>query len=88
MSQDCSGEGEGAILEVANAIEKGKPLYKIKNLWIKKIIKLITLLNREDDTVEGIISKLSEGEVNADSLKQKESFIEELLRTIPSEKTS
>jgi hypothetical protein len=60
----------------------------IKVDWIKKIIKLITLLNREDDNVEGIISKLSEGEVNADSLKQKESFIEELLRTIPSEKTS
>jgi len=35
----CIGEGEGAILDVANAIEKNKSLYKIKNLWLKKIIK-------------------------------------------------
>jgi radical SAM superfamily enzyme YgiQ (UPF0313 family) len=32
----CIGEGEGAILDLANAIEKGKKIDKIKNLWIKK----------------------------------------------------
>jgi anaerobic magnesium-protoporphyrin IX monomethyl ester cyclase len=32
----CVGEGEDAILEIANAIEKNKPFDKIKNLWIKK----------------------------------------------------
>jgi hypothetical protein len=54
--------------------------------WIKKIIKLLTLLNREDDTVQNIISDLSGGEVNADSLKTKSDLIEDLLRTIPAEK--
>lgn len=54
--------------------------------WTKKVIKLLTLLNREDDTVESIISDLSNGEVNADSLKTKSNLIEDLLRTIPAEK--
>lgn len=31
----CIGEGEKAILDLANAIEKKKPINKIKNLWIK-----------------------------------------------------
>ncbi|HTY44335.1 MAG TPA: radical SAM protein [Patescibacteria group bacterium] len=40
----CIGEGEGAITELADAIEKGKSFDKVKNLWIKnpetgKIIK-------------------------------------------------
>lgn len=60
----------------------------IKVDWIKKIIKLITLLNKEDSNVEQIVSKLIEGSVNADTLEQKERLIEELLRTIPSEKIS
>jgi len=32
----CVGEAEGAILDVANALEKHKSLDKIKNIWIKK----------------------------------------------------
>lgn len=32
----CVGEGEDAILDLANAIEKKKSFSKIKNLWIKK----------------------------------------------------
>lgn len=37
----CVGEGEGAILDLAKAIEKNKPINKIKNLWIKKQGKVI-----------------------------------------------
>ncbi len=37
----CVGEGEGAILDLANAIEKNKKIDKIKNLWIKKEDKII-----------------------------------------------
>ncbi len=32
----CVGEAEGAILDLAQAIEKNKSINKIKNLWIKK----------------------------------------------------
>lgn len=40
----CVGEGEGAILNLVNTLEKNKSINKIKNLWIKnkktdKIIK-------------------------------------------------
>lgn len=38
----CVGEGEGAVLDLTKAIEKNKPIKKIKNLWINdngKIIK-------------------------------------------------
>lgn len=31
----CIGEGEKAILELANALEKDKDIKKIKNIWIK-----------------------------------------------------
>lgn len=58
----------------------------IKVDWIKKIIKLLTLLNREDETVDKILSDLSSGEVNANSLKEKQNLIEELIRSIPIEK--
>ncbi len=37
----CVGEGEGAVLDLAKAIEKNKPIDKIKNLWIKKDSKII-----------------------------------------------
>jgi len=37
----CVGEGEEAIVEVANAIENKKPLDNIKNIWIKKDGKII-----------------------------------------------
>ncbi len=37
----CVGEGEEAILDLVDAIEKNKPLDKIKNLWIKKDNKII-----------------------------------------------
>lgn len=32
----CRGEGDDAIVELANAIEQGKDYTKIKNLWVKK----------------------------------------------------
>lgn len=60
----------------------------IKVDWVKKIIKLLTLLNREDDNVENIVSRLTDGEVNADTLKAKEGLIDELIRTIPTDKIS
>jgi hypothetical protein len=56
--------------------------------WIKKIIKLLTLLNRQDANVDRILSDLSDGEVNADTLKKKESLIDELISSIPIEKNS
>jgi len=37
----CVGEGEGAILDLANALEKNKPINKIKNLWVKDKNKII-----------------------------------------------
>jgi radical SAM superfamily enzyme YgiQ (UPF0313 family) len=37
----CIGEGEETITEIAKAIQNGKPLDKIKNLWIKKDGKII-----------------------------------------------
>ena len=37
----CVGEGEGAILDLVNALEKNKPIDKIKNLWIRKSDKII-----------------------------------------------
>jgi len=37
----CIGEGEGAIIDLVNAIEKEKSFEKIKNLWIKKGDKVI-----------------------------------------------
>ena len=39
----CVGEGEGAIIELAVAIEKNKSINKIKNLWVrdKKTNKII-----------------------------------------------
>ncbi len=37
----CVGEGEGTIIDLAKAIEKGKSFEKIKNLWIKKEEKII-----------------------------------------------
>ena len=37
----CVGEGEEAILDLAKAIEKNKPIDNIKNLWIKKDNKII-----------------------------------------------
>lgn len=35
------GEGEGAILDILNALEKGKPLGNIKNVWLKNGKKTI-----------------------------------------------
>ncbi|MDD5192586.1 MAG: radical SAM protein [Candidatus Nanoarchaeia archaeon] len=37
----CVGEGEGAILDLVNAMEKKKRIDKIKNLWIKQGEKII-----------------------------------------------
>ena len=32
----CRGEGEGALVDLANALEEGKDPSNIKNLWVKK----------------------------------------------------
>ena len=37
----CVGEGEGAVLDLAKAIENKKPYKKIKNLWVKEKEKII-----------------------------------------------
>jgi anaerobic magnesium-protoporphyrin IX monomethyl ester cyclase len=37
----CVGEGEGAVVDLANALDKGKIFDKIKNLWIKKNEKIL-----------------------------------------------
>ena len=37
----CVGEGEDAVLELANTIAQKKPIDKIKNLWLRKENKII-----------------------------------------------
>ncbi|MBS3088794.1 B12-binding domain-containing radical SAM protein [Candidatus Pacearchaeota archaeon] len=37
----CVGEGEEAIIDLVNALEKNKPIEKIKNLWIKKENRIV-----------------------------------------------
>lgn len=37
----CRGEGEQALLELVNSLEKKKKNYKIKNIWFKKNNKVI-----------------------------------------------
>jgi len=37
----CIGEGEGALLDLLNAIDKKRDFTKIKNLWVKKDGKII-----------------------------------------------
>ena len=37
----CRGEGEGALVDLANALEEGKDTSKIANLWVKKNGKII-----------------------------------------------
>lgn len=32
----CIGEGEGALLDLANAVDRGTDITSIKNLWVKK----------------------------------------------------
>lgn len=49
----CIGEGEGAIVDVCNAIAAGKSLRSISNLWVKENGKLIKnhlrpLINMDD----------------------------------------
>ncbi|MEK6935681.1 MAG: radical SAM protein [Nanoarchaeota archaeon] len=43
----CVGEGEGAILDLVNALTKNKSIDKIKNLWIKKGEKIMKNSVRE-----------------------------------------
>ena len=38
----CRGEGEGALVELCNALEEGKDTSNIKNLWVKKNGKVIS----------------------------------------------
>jgi len=37
----CVGDGEDAVLELANRLEKGLPYFDIKNLWFKEKDKII-----------------------------------------------
>ena len=37
----CRGEGEGAIVDLCNAMEKGSDTTKIENLWVKKDGKVV-----------------------------------------------
>ena len=37
----CIGEGEGAVLELVNALENNSPMDNIKNLWVKESIGII-----------------------------------------------
>jgi hypothetical protein len=58
-----------------------------KVVWIEKIIKLLTLLNREDDNVQELINNLTEKDTNADTLEDKEKIVNNLISTInPSSK--
>jgi hypothetical protein len=82
---DANDTTQELNLDKASALEEVEE-DSIKVDWVKKIIRLLTLLNRQDESVERILSDLSSGAVNADTLKNKENQIEELLRTIPTEK--
>ena len=57
----------------------------IEKNWIDKIVKLLNFLDKDNENVKVIISKLSEDKDNIKGQKQK---IEELLNSIPPEKTS
>jgi len=37
----CRGEGEGALVDLCNALEEGKDVTKIANLWVKKNGKIV-----------------------------------------------
>jgi len=37
----CRGEGEGALVDLCNALEEGKDTTNIKNLWVKKDGKIV-----------------------------------------------
>ncbi len=52
----CRGEGEHAMVELCNAIDKKIDYFNIKNLWIKK---------RNDIIKNGIRPKLTSGELTA-----------------------
>ena len=39
----CRGEGEGALIDLCNALEEGKDPSNIKNLWVKKNGKVIVV---------------------------------------------
>jgi len=53
-----------------------------KVVWIEKIVKLLTLLNREDNNVKQLINNLTEKDTNADTLDQKEKIINSLISTL------
>ncbi|MBI5199053.1 MAG: B12-binding domain-containing radical SAM protein, partial [Nitrospirae bacterium] len=46
LSAICIGEGEGAILELVDALENGKDYREIKNLWIKSDGNVIRNMQR------------------------------------------
>jgi len=48
----CIGEGEYPLLELVNNIDDGKPIDKIKNLWVKKGLNII------ENPVRPLISNL------------------------------
>jgi len=70
--------------EEASALKEEEKGLIEKN-WIDKIVKLLNFLDKNNDNVKDIISKLSEDTDNIQGQKQK---IEELLNSIPPEKTS
>ena len=53
-----------------------------KIIWIEKIVKLLTLLNRKDPNVEKLIDTLTQKDTNSDTLEQKEKTINNLISTI------
>lgn len=50
----CVGEGEGAIVDLANALEKNKKITKIKNLWVRDNNQIIK--NSVRDIIDDIDS--------------------------------
>jgi hypothetical protein len=53
-----------------------------KIIWIEKIVKLLTLLNRKDPNVEKLIDTLTQKDTNSDTLAEKEKTINNLISTI------
>jgi hypothetical protein len=53
-----------------------------KVTWIEKIIKLLTLLNREDKNVSDIITNLAKDDTNISNLDNKIKLINDLLLSV------
>ena len=53
-----------------------------KIIWVEKIIKLLTLLDRKNENVTKLIGKLTEKDTNGTTLTEKEQIIDNLISSL------